>query len=64
MPLYQKQEFKDGGKIAVWHITETEENLKEIASVPSVEQEDIEQMAAPQRRLRAKGAGNQINKRI
>jgi Phosphopantetheinyl transferase len=51
MSLYKKQEFKDGGKLAVWRITETEEELKEIASVPSVEEEYIEQMAAPQRRL-------------
>jgi phosphopantetheine--protein transferase-like protein len=51
MPLYRKQEFKDGGTLAIWHITETEEELKEIASAPTVEQEDIEQMSAHQRRL-------------
>jgi phosphopantetheine--protein transferase-like protein len=51
MPLYKKEEFKDGGKLAVWKITENEEDLKIIASAPTAEQEDIEQMQAHQRRL-------------
>ncbi|MDR3287001.1 MAG: 4'-phosphopantetheinyl transferase superfamily protein [Prevotellaceae bacterium] len=51
MPLYKKEEFKDGGILAVWQITETEEDLKIIAATPTAEQENIEQMTAHQRRL-------------
>jgi phosphopantetheine--protein transferase-like protein len=51
MPLYKKEEFKDGGVLAVWQITETEEDLKIIAETPTAEQENIEQMLAHQRRL-------------
>ncbi|MDR2065353.1 MAG: 4'-phosphopantetheinyl transferase superfamily protein [Prevotellaceae bacterium] len=51
MPLYKKEEFKDGGVLAVWQITETEDDLKIIAATPTAEQENIEQMSAGQRRL-------------
>ena len=51
MPLYKKEEFKDGGTLAVWKITESEQELKIIASAPTSDQENIEQMQPPQRRL-------------
>ena len=51
MPLYKKEDFKDGGMLAIWKITESEDELKVIASSPTSEQEDIEQVQAPQRRL-------------
>jgi len=51
MPLYKKEEFKDGGIVAIWKITESEEELKILAAAPTAEQENIEQMQANQRRL-------------
>lgn len=51
MPLYKKEEFKDGGVLAVWRITESEDDLKIIAETPTSEQGNISQMQAHQRRL-------------
>ena len=42
MALYLKKELEDSRSlIGVWQITETEEELKELASVPSDEMEEI-----------------------
>ncbi|MBR1575489.1 MAG: 4'-phosphopantetheinyl transferase superfamily protein [Bacteroidales bacterium] len=41
MPLYLKKELEDKTRIGVWHVTETEEELKALTSVPSDEMEEI-----------------------
>lgn len=41
MPLYLKKELENGAKIAVWKVEETEEELKNLSSVPSDELEEI-----------------------
>ena len=42
MALYFKKELEDTRTtIAVWQITETEEELKELSSIPSDEMEEI-----------------------
>ena len=41
MALYFKKELDNGAEIAVWQITETEEELKALSSVPSDEMEEI-----------------------
>ncbi len=41
MALYLKKELENGAEIAVWQITETEEELKTLSSVPSDEMEEI-----------------------
>ncbi len=51
MPLYSIDRFEDGGTLAVWHITEAEEELKSIASVPEEEQEDIDLSPLEKRRI-------------
>ena len=51
MPLYKKEKFDDGGMLAIWKITESEEELKIIASLPVSDQKNIEQMQALQRRI-------------
>ena len=41
MALYFKKELDNGAEIAVWQITETEDELKALSSVPSDEMEEI-----------------------
>lgn len=41
MALYFKKELDNGAEIAVWQITETEDELKSLSSVPSDEMEEI-----------------------
>ena len=41
MPLYLKKELEDKTRIGVWQVTETEEELKAMTSVPSDEMEEI-----------------------
>ena len=41
MPLYLKKELEDKTRIGVWPVTETEEALKALSSVPSDELEEI-----------------------
>jgi len=41
MALYLKKELEDRTVIAVWHITETEEKLRELSSTPNDEMEEI-----------------------
>ena len=41
MALYFKKELDNGAEIAVWQITETEDELKAMSSVPSDEMEEI-----------------------
>ena len=41
MPLYLKKELKDKTTVAVWQITETEEELKQLSSIPNDEMEEI-----------------------
>lgn len=41
MSLYFKKELDNGAEIAVWQITETEDELKALSSVPSDEMEEI-----------------------
>lgn len=41
MPLYLKKELKDKTTVAVWQITETEDELKELSSIPNDEMEEI-----------------------
>ena len=41
MPLYLKKELEDRTRIGVWHVTESEEELKALSSVPSDEMEEI-----------------------
>ena len=41
MALYFKKELDNGAVIAVWQITETEDELKALSSVPSDEMEEI-----------------------
>ena len=41
MPLYLKKEFEDKTRIGVWQVTETEEELKALSSIPSDELEEI-----------------------
>ena len=41
MPLYLKKELEDKTRIGVWQVTETEEELKAISSVPTDELEEI-----------------------
>jgi phosphopantetheine--protein transferase-like protein len=41
MPLYLKKELEDKTRIGVWQVTETEEELQALTSVPSDELEEI-----------------------
>ena len=41
MALYLKKELENKAEIAVWQITETEEELKTLSSTPSDEMEEI-----------------------
>lgn len=41
MALYLTKELEDKSRIGVWHITETEEELKSLSSIPSDEMEEI-----------------------
>ncbi len=41
MPLYLKKELEDKTRIGVWQVTETEEELVALGSVPSDEMEEI-----------------------
>ena len=41
MALYFKKQLDNGAEIAVWQITETEDELKALSSVPSDEMEEI-----------------------
>ena len=41
MPLYLKKELKDKTTVAVWQITETEDELKRLSSIPNDEMEEI-----------------------
>ena len=41
MPLYLKKELEDKTRIGVWQVTETEEELKALSSVPTDELEEI-----------------------
>jgi phosphopantetheine--protein transferase-like protein len=41
MPLYLKKELEDKTLIGVWQVTETEEELKAMSSIPSDELEEI-----------------------
>ena len=41
MALYLKKELENEAEIGIWHITETEEELKELSATPSDEMEEI-----------------------
>ena len=41
MALYLKKELENGDELAVWQITETEDELKTLSSVPTDEMEEI-----------------------
>ncbi len=41
MALYLRKELKNGAELAVWQITETEDELKALSSVPTDEMEEI-----------------------
>ena len=41
MPLYLRKKLDNKAEIAVWQVTETEEELKSLSSVPTDEMEDI-----------------------
>ena len=41
MPLYLKKELEDKTRIGIWQVSETEEELKALSSVPSDEMEEI-----------------------
>ena len=41
MPLYLKKELEDKTRIGVWQVTESEEELKALSSVPTDEMEEI-----------------------
>ena len=41
MPLYLKKELDDKTRIGIWQVSETEEELKAMSSVPSDEMEEI-----------------------
>lgn len=41
MGLYLKKKLENGATVAVWNVTETEDELKAMASVPSDEMEEI-----------------------
>ena len=41
MALYLKKELENEAEIGIWHITETEEGLKELSATPSDEMEEI-----------------------
>ena len=41
MALYLKKELENGAELAVWQITETEDELKTLSSVPTDEMEEI-----------------------
>ena len=41
MPLYLKKELEDKTLIGVWQVTESEEELKAMSSIPSDEMEEI-----------------------
>ena len=41
MALYFKKELDNEATIAVWQITETEDELRELSSIPSDELEEI-----------------------
>ena len=51
MGLYYQEQFKNGAQIVVWEITETEEQLKEICTLPNEEEEELSYITNPQRRL-------------
>ncbi|HPJ82602.1 MAG: 4'-phosphopantetheinyl transferase superfamily protein [Bacteroidales bacterium] len=51
MGLYYQEQFKNGAQIVVWEITETEEQLQEICTLPNEEQEELSYITNPQRRL-------------
>ena len=51
MHRYGIDGFEDGCTLAVWHITESEEELQSIASVPDEEQEDISFSPLSRRRV-------------
>ena len=50
MPIYRLDKFKNGSALAVWEITETEEQLLQLCSVPNNELEDLQYMSNPDRR--------------
>jgi len=41
MPLYLKKELEDKSTVAVWHVTETEDELRELSAAPADELEEI-----------------------
>ncbi|HOF75210.1 MAG TPA: 4'-phosphopantetheinyl transferase superfamily protein [Bacteroidales bacterium] len=51
MGLYYQEQFKNGAQIVVWEITETEEQLQEICTLPNEEREELSYITNPQRRL-------------
>jgi len=50
MPVYSTNKHKDGSIIAIWEITETEDALLQIGSLPSNEQEEMAFITNEQRR--------------
>jgi 4'-phosphopantetheinyl transferase len=51
MGLFFREKFKNGAEIAVWEITEPEEQLKAMCVLPNDEQEELSYITNPQRRL-------------
>ncbi len=51
MPLHSIDKFEDGGTLAIWHITESEDELRSIAAVPDEEQDDINLSPLEKRRM-------------
>lgn len=63
MALYLKKELENEATIAVWHITETEEELLSLSSVPSDEMEEISYIASEslrKQRLAVRALLNQL----
>ncbi len=50
MPIYRIEKFKDGSAIAVWEITETEDEFLHMSSVPNNELEELQYISNPARR--------------
>ena len=61
MALYFKKELDNGAEIAVWQITETEDELKALSSVPSDEMEEISLFGSESQRKQKLAVRSLIN---
>ncbi len=51
MGLYYREKFKNGAEIAVWEITETENQLSALCVLPNDEQEELSYISSEKRRI-------------